>query len=76
MKHVTLADRSVSAVGFGAMNLSHAYQPRPDRESAARLLNEALDAGFDHFDTATLYGGGENERLLADAIMHRRSKFN
>ncbi len=75
MKHVALAGRSVAAAGFGAMNLSHAYQPRPERETAVRLLNEALDAGFDHMDTATLYGGGENERLLADAIMHRRHEF-
>jgi aryl-alcohol dehydrogenase-like predicted oxidoreductase len=57
------------------MNLNHAYGVPPSPEDAARLLNRALDLGVTMLDTAALYGGGNNERLLASAVMHRRSEF-
>ena len=62
-------------IGLGCMNVSHAYGPRPGEDDAVRLINEALDAGYDHLDTAALYGGGRNEALLGKAVMHRRSDF-
>lgn len=62
-------------IGLGCMNVSHAYGPRPGEADAVRLINEALDAGYDHLDTAALYGGGKNEALLGKAVMHRRSEF-
>lgn len=65
----------VSAIGLGCMNLSHAYGTPPDREEAARLLNRALDLGCTFLDTAALYGLGENERLIAAAVMHRKREF-
>ena len=57
------------------MNLSHAYGVKPREEDAIRLLNEALDSGYDHLDTAALYGFGHNETLLGKAVMHRRKEF-
>ncbi|MBY7921733.1 aldo/keto reductase [Vibrio fluvialis] len=63
------------AVGLGCMNLSHAYGPATPEKQAAQLLNQALDLGFDHLDTATLYGAGANESLLGRAVMHRRREF-
>lgn len=63
------------SIGFGCMNVSHAYGPRPDESTAVRLLNQALDAGYDHLDTAALYGAGKNEALLGKAVMHRRDEF-
>lgn len=62
-------------IGLGCMNVSHAYGPRPSEDEAVRLINEALDAGYDHLDTAALYGGGKNETLLGKAVMHRRAEF-
>ncbi len=47
---------------------SHAYGAPPPRDAAVRLLNEALDLGYDHLDTAALYGFGANETLLGEAI--------
>jgi aryl-alcohol dehydrogenase-like predicted oxidoreductase len=70
-----LGDQQVSAVGLGCMNLSHAYGIPPDRETGKRLLNEALDLGYTHLDTAALYGFGANEELLAEAVSHRRNEF-
>ena len=70
-----LCGRPVSAVSPGCMNLSHAYgAPLPEADGI-RLLNHALDIGVTHLDTAALYGGGNNERLLAKAVMHRRGEF-
>lgn len=62
-------------IGLGCMNLSHAYGPRPSEEDGIKLLNAALDAGYDHLDTAALYGFGKNESLLGKGVMHRRDEF-
>lgn len=65
---------TVSAIGLGCMNLSHAYgEPATEAEGLA-LLNRALDLGVTLLDTAALYGGGANERLVAQ-VLHRRSDF-
>lgn len=66
---------TVSAIGLGCMNLSHAYLPRPDAAEAERFLRYALDAGVTLFDTAALYGFGANEELLGRALMDRRGEF-
>ena len=49
---------SVSAIGLGCMNLSHAYGTPISMEQGERLLLAALDAGVTLFDTASLYGFG------------------
>lgn len=66
---------SVSAIGLGCMNLSHAYGTPPDPRDAARLLFRALDLGYTHFDTAALYGFGANEILIGETVGHRRREF-
>lgn len=66
---------SVSAVGLGCMNLSHAYGHPPSEAEGAALLNRALDLGVTLLDTAALYGLGANERLIGKAVMHRRREF-
>jgi aryl-alcohol dehydrogenase-like predicted oxidoreductase len=65
---------TVSAIGLGCMNLSHAYGVSPSEEEGERLLNAALDMGISFLDTAAIYGGGANERLVAK-VMHRKSEF-
>ena len=70
-----LASSTVSPVGLGCMSLSHAYGTPPAREDAIRLLNQALDLGYDHLDTAALYGFGANESLIGEAVAHRRDDY-
>lgn len=70
-----LGSSLVNPVGLGCMSLSHAYGTPPARDDAVRLLNQALDLGYDHFDTAALYGFGANETLVGEAIGHRRAEF-
>lgn len=70
-----LGSREVHPIGLGCMVLSHAYGVPPAPEQGARVLNAALDLGYDHLDTATLYGGGRNETLVGEAIGHRRDEY-
>lgn len=64
---------SVSALGLGCMNLSHAYAAPPAPEAAERLILTAFDRGVTHFDTAALYGFGANEALLGRVLKRHRS---
>lgn len=66
---------AVSPIGLGCMNLSHAYGVPPDADTAARLLNAALDLGYTHLDTAALYGFGANETLLGNTLKSRRGEY-
>jgi len=66
---------SVSAIGLGCMNLSHAYGTPPSAEQGERVLLAALDAGVTLFDTAALYGFGANETLVGRVLKPHRSRF-
>ncbi|SFG46113.1 Predicted oxidoreductase [Novosphingobium sp. CF614] len=70
-----LAGRQVNPVGLGCMNLSWAYGEPTPRAACAALLDRALDLGYDHLDTANIYGQGANEALIGEAISHRRGEF-
>src|SRR5665213_2229462 len=65
----------VSPIGLGCMSLSHAYGTPPDAAAAARLLNTALDLGYNFLDTAALYGFGANETLVGNALKSRRREY-
>jgi len=61
----------VSAMGLGCMGMSQSYGPGDEAESI-RTLNRALDIGITFLDTAAVYGGGANERLLSRVLKTRR----
>jgi len=75
MKSRKIAAFEVSALGFGSMNLSHAYGVPPSPEVARKLLLRALDLGVTMFDTAALYGFGANETLIGQVLGSQHSKF-
>jgi aryl-alcohol dehydrogenase-like predicted oxidoreductase len=64
-----------SAIGFGAMCLSHAYGTPPDAGTAEQVLHRALDLGCNHIDSAALYGFGANESLIGRVLRTRRREF-
>jgi aryl-alcohol dehydrogenase-like predicted oxidoreductase len=66
---------SVTAIGLGCMSLSHAYGTPPPEKECQELLLKALDHGYNFFDTAAIYGMGENEKLVGKTLMKRRSEF-
>jgi aryl-alcohol dehydrogenase-like predicted oxidoreductase len=73
MQNRKLGPYDVTAIGFGCMNLSHAYGPPQPRDVAERVLRAALDRGVTHFDTAALYGFGANEKLVGEVLKQRPS---
>ena len=71
---VTLGDElTVSAIGFGAMALTPVYGEVDDTESLA-TLHRCLDLGVTFIDTANIYGGGANEKLIAKLLADRRDE--
>ncbi|MFF3698000.1 aldo/keto reductase [Streptomyces sp. NPDC002221] len=59
----TLAGRTVSRVGYGAMQLE-----RLRRDDAIALLRRAVELGVDHVDTAQFYGDGHVNEVISAAL--------
>ncbi|UYV20629.1 aldo/keto reductase [Halomonas qaidamensis] len=70
-----LNDVSSPRIGLGCMNLSHGYGQYVPEKEALQVLEEAFEMGYRHFDTATLYGGTANERLLGLALKTKRHQL-
>jgi aryl-alcohol dehydrogenase-like predicted oxidoreductase len=66
---------AVNPIGLGCMNLDHGYGPSVSAEQGERVLLGALDAGYNLFDTATLYGFGKNEERLGQVLAKHRRKI-
>ncbi|MEU1304852.1 aldo/keto reductase [Streptomyces shenzhenensis] len=60
-----LAGRTVSRIGYGAMQLSRLHD---DRKAGVALLRRAVELGVDHIDTAQFYGNGFVNGLIREAI--------
>ena len=58
----------VSAIGYGAMGLSHGYGPATDKQQAIALIRAAVERGVTFFDTAEVYGPYANEDLVGEAL--------
>jgi aryl-alcohol dehydrogenase-like predicted oxidoreductase len=56
-----------SALGYGAMGISIAYG-RGDEQEGIATIQRAHDLGVTFFDTAELYGWGENEKIVGRAV--------
>lgn len=58
---------TASAIGYGSMGTKMAYGPSDDTESIT-AIRRAHELGVTHFDTAELYGWGQGEKLLGEAL--------
>lgn len=66
---------TVSSLGFGAMNISAGYGERLDDAKGQKVLLEALDCGYNFFDTASIYGMGHNEEQVGKALGSHRDQI-
>ena len=61
--------KEIPVIGQGTWKMEN-----DDRAAAIEALRRGLDAGMTHVDTAELYGSGEVERIVAEAIAGRRDQ--
>jgi diketogulonate reductase-like aldo/keto reductase len=62
-------DRNVPVIGQGTW-----YIEKGTRRDAVNALRRGMDLGMTHIDTAEMYGSGEAEEVVAEAIAGRRDK--
>ncbi len=66
---------SVSLLGFGAWPLGNqAYGKTMTENEGIALINKALEAGVNFFDTAPNYANGRSEMILGQALKGRREE--
>lgn len=66
----SLGDRTVTRIGYGAMQLAGpgVFGPPKDRAAALAVLREAAAAGVDHIDTSDFYGPHITNQLIREAL--------
>lgn len=67
---VRIGDHDIRRLGFGAMRVSGARNAEGvrDREEARRLCREVYERGVNFFDAANIYGYGQCEEIIAEAL--------
>src|SRR5262249_45243664 len=70
MEKRKIGSLEVSVVGIGCNNFGW----RIDAAATAAVVNAALDSGINFFDTADVYGAGQSEEYLGQALKGRRDK--
>jgi aryl-alcohol dehydrogenase-like predicted oxidoreductase len=77
VKYIKLprTDLLVSRLCFGCWGIiSDQHWGERNREQAIEAIRAAFDAGVNFFDTAAMYGMGESERLLGQALAGSRQQ--
>ncbi len=64
----------VGVQGLGCMGMSFAYGPT-DADEARATLERALELGVTLYDTADMYGMGENEKFIAPFVQAHRDEI-
>jgi len=70
MERRRIGSLQVSVVGVGCNNFGW----RIDSDAASKVVDAALEAGINFFDTADVYGGTKSEEFLGRALGRRRDQ--
>jgi aryl-alcohol dehydrogenase-like predicted oxidoreductase len=68
MERRKIGSLEVSIVGLGCIDFGW----RIDADATVKIVDAALDAGINFFDTADIYGKGQSEEFLGRALGRRR----
>lgn len=68
MKTITMAQQSLPALGMGSWRIG---QQRHPAATEIQALQYGIDTGLTVIDTAEMYGSGDAERLIGEAIQNR-----
>uniref|UniRef100_U9TDG8 NADP-dependent oxidoreductase domain-containing protein n=1 Tax=Rhizophagus irregularis (strain DAOM 181602 / DAOM 197198 / MUCL 43194) TaxID=747089 RepID=U9TDG8_RHIID len=63
----------IPAIGLGCMNMSSLYGAADEQENI-KILNRAIELGCTFWDTADMYGLGDNEILLSKVLKEHRNE--
>ena len=77
MKYVQMGSNKVSAVGLGTWQFGEpgwGWGKELNQHQARRIVHRALELGINFFDTAEVYGNGQSERILGEALEGRRQE--
>ncbi|MFC7026981.1 aldo/keto reductase [Halomicroarcula sp. GCM10025324] len=67
-------DVEVSEVGFGAWVVGTDWWGDRTREDAVEMVEHAVDQGVTFFDTGDVYGHGDSEEIIGEALADRRDE--
>ena len=70
MEMRSIGSLSVSVIGLGCNNFGMTI----DADATQTVVDAAIDAGVNYFDTADLYGRGKSEEFLGAAVGSRRDQ--
>ena len=71
MEYRNIGSLNVSVTGVGCNNFGR----RLDEQGTRAVVDAAIDAGINFFDTADIYGGGLSEEYLGRALGKRRGQL-
>ncbi|CAI2174069.1 15372_t:CDS:2 [Funneliformis geosporum] len=64
---------NIPTIGLGCMGMSEFYGQADEKESI-KVLNKSIELGSVFWDTADIYGKGDNEVLLSKVLKERRNE--
>ena len=68
MEMRNLTGNNVSLLGFGCMRFPTTKEGKIDEARAAQMIDEAMKAGVNYYDTAYMYHDGASERFLGKVL--------
>ncbi len=61
-------DTTLPLIGFGMMRLPQSEEGQIDKNTARAMVDLAMNAGVNYFDTAWMYHGGESEKCCGEIL--------
>jgi len=75
MKNLGHSNLPVTEIGLGLWAIGGDFWGKTEDKKSLDLIDYALDAGVNFYDTADVYSGGRSEELLGQSMKGRREKF-